>query len=243
MPRPKTAALNGPFNTRIANRMRQLGMNKLEEFADHFGLGRTTVYALVQGRTSITGAQVKPSLDTLIKLAQALEIPAHVLLYELDPTAPGAETLSEHPPITKVPILAASPRIPVVGQVGAGPDQSDQLEESFLVEESFARGKNLIAFRVFGNSMEGGRNPIFDGDLVLVNTLDKGVTGGTVVARLEGDGHVCKRLILDPSGKPQYLTSTNPEYVDPTFAMIPADRVAEVVGSVVRVVRDIQSAS
>lgn len=239
MPRPKTAALNGPFNKRISEKMKQLGMTKLEEFADEFELGRTTVYALVQGRTSTAGTQVKPSIDTLIKLAGALDVPTHILLYELDPDAPGADTLQEYPPITRIPIMAASPRIPLVGQVGAGPEQSDELNESLIVEESFARGKNLVAFRVFGNSMEGGKTPIFDGDLVLVNTLSKGAANSTIVARLAGDGYVCKRLVTDHSGQPVYLSSSNPEYVDPFFAIITPDRVSEIVGEVVRVIRDV----
>lgn len=248
MARPKNKLLDpnelqGPFNQQIMDYIRKTGMDGLNEFADKFGIGRTTMYDLVLKGSTRGGKPYRPSIEILLKLAEALEIPVHELLYQLEPDAFGAEVLDEYPPIRMVPILAASPRIPVVGQVGAGPDQSDQLEESLVIEESFARGKNLVAFRVFGNSMEGGRNPIFDGDLVLVNTLDKGTGGSTVVARLAGDGYVCKRLVADATAKPLYLTSTNSEYVDAEFAMITADRVEEITGAVVRVIRDIQSAS
>jgi repressor LexA len=208
--------------------MKELGIERLEEFADHIGMGRATLYALVRGRVSQVGTPIKPSFDTLVLLAKGLDRPLHQLVYMLDPDAPGADEIPRDLPIMQpVPIKTA-------GWIGAGPDEYEEIDgEHIWVEERFARGKDLVAFRIRGDSMEGGPRPIFDGDLVLVNKKDKGFDGATVVARLDGGGYVCKLLKDDRFGK--HLVSQNPNYTNGTPPYIPADQVEEIVGRVIEV--------
>lgn len=49
--------------------------------------------------------------------------------------------------------------------------------------------------------MEGGKRPIFDGDLVIVDRKDKGRDGTLVVARLKDGIYICKMLRDDGSGR------------------------------------------
>jgi phage repressor protein C with HTH and peptisase S24 domain len=131
------------------------------------------------------------------------------------------------------PLMRPLP-VRIAGWVGAGPDQN---EEAYLdpvwVEEQFAQGKDLLAFKIRGDSMEGGRRPIFDGDLVLVNRNDKGYDGAAVVARLRSDGYVCKLLKIDKYGT--NLVSANPAYTNGTPPYISGEQVSELVGRVVEV--------
>ena len=90
-----------------------------------------------------------PSFDTLTKLALALKKPTHELLYLIDPTAPGTDTpmASE---VSQVPVAIA-------GRAGAGPDQNYELDGHTYVDREFAKGRDLIAFRIAGDSMAGGK--------------------------------------------------------------------------------------
>ena len=219
----KFVELRGPINGLIADRMIQLGHQNVREFADYAGIGRTSLHDLLRGRSRTNGSWVKPSLDTLTKLATALQRPTHELLYLIEPEAPGAD----------VPMASEIKQVPVqvARRVGAGPEQDWELEQYTYVEREFAEGRDLVAFKVEGNSMDGGSRPIASGDLVIVDRRQGGEFNSPVVARLTDDGYVCKRL------RPgNFLDSTNPAYDDPDFAIIVPDRVAEVVGRVVRTI-------
>jgi repressor LexA len=227
MPRAATKraeSLSGPFKERILRRMRQLGMAKLEQFAEFSGIGATTVYGLVQGRVSRHGKSVKPSLETLARLADALEVPLHELVYELEPAARGAESADPRK-VLRLPVHVA-------GWVGAGPVQEDEiLDDSVWVDAHVARSKDLVAFRIRGDSMAMGPRPILSGDIVLVDRNDKGHDGAAVVARLAGEGYVCKVLKDDRFG--WKLISANTRATDGTPPYISAEEVAEVVGRVI----------
>jgi transcriptional regulator with XRE-family HTH domain len=93
MPRiRKKSNWNGPFGKQIEALMRELDIERLEDFAELAELGATTVYNLVHGRTTPTGETVTPSIDTPVKLAVALDAPLHDLLYQLVPEAVPRET-------------------------------------------------------------------------------------------------------------------------------------------------------
>lgn len=209
--------LRGQLNDLIVQRMSSQGIDSVKEFADKHGIGRSTLYDLVRGRSD--GTISNPSLETISRLAEALDRPAHEILYLVNPDAPGAAaTISA----LQVPVYMA-------GQAGAGPQQLHELEQQIFVEADFARGRDLVAFKVNGNSMAGGKRPIYDGDVVIVDRNIAPEINMPVVARLTGDGYVVKRL------RPRnILDSTNPDFNGP-HALIAPDEIAQVVGKVVRV--------
>lgn len=216
----------GPLNSLVAQRMRELGIANVVGFAEHAGISDTAMYDILNGRV-VNGVLIMPKWQIITKLAQALNRPTHELLYLLDPDAPGADLVVG---VRQVPVYIA-------GSVGAGPEQLEPLDEVVYVERAFAENRELVAFRVVGNSMAGGRHPIYDGDVVIVQRGTEGELNFPVVARLRDDGYVVKRL--RPGG---ILDSANSEFMDPDFALIPPDRVAQIVGQVVRVVSNIHCA-
>lgn len=217
--------LEGPFNDWIAERMDELGIRSVEEFARYAKIGRATMHNVIRGRVSPKGTWVKPSIETLEALAIALNRPIQELIFRLMPNAPGSELMATPP---------AQIQVPVVGVVGAGPGQDVEIDDGYIfVEPAFARGKRLAAYRVFGDSMCAGRRPICHGDTIIVNLLDKGESGSVVVARLVDGTQVCKALKVDKFGK--RLMSLNPLYTNSTPPVIPASDVAEIIGKVVRV--------
>lgn len=227
----KLEELPGPFNKLIGQRMRELGMERLEQFAAYSELGDTTLYNLVLGRVSPSGSLVKPSFDTLLRLSIALSVPLADLVYMLAPEAPGAQLQEDKTPgVHKLDLEVA-------GWVGAGPAQNEQADlPPIVVEDRFARGKELRAFKVRGDSMAAGKRPIMDGDVVVVNVKDKGSNTASVVARLLDGAYVCKMLKDDRFGR--MLQSRNPEHTNGTPSAIPIDEVAEIVGRVVRIIHD-----
>lgn len=231
--RQELRRLRGPLNSLIAQAMRRDGIKEVARWADHWGIGRTTLYSLLRGRETSSGKWMRPSLETLTILARALDQPLHTLVYLVEPDAYGASLIQTTPP----PPTVREIDVRVAGWVGAGPDQDEWDTSTVCVEESFARGKDLIAFRIRGDSMAAGRQPIYDGDIVIVNRRDKGANTSTVVARLASDGYVCKVLKDDRFGR--LLQSRNVDHTNGTPTAIPMSDVEEIVGRVVRIVSDV----
>ena len=221
----------GPFNKLIADFMVRRNMRRIEEFAAASGIGETTLYNIVMGKKTATGRPQKILVDTLAKLADTLHVPMHELLYMLEPDGYGRDQLADRPAAVRI-------KVQLAGMVGAGSTQQTESDRDIYIEEDFARGKDLVAFQVQGNSMEGGKNPIHDGDIVVVNRNDRGLIGNIVVARINDDGYVCKKPLIDGAGQLQQLVSTNLDYADPQFRIIDRENVAEIVGKVVRVIHD-----
>jgi len=223
----KLEDLNGPFNDLIAEKMKRLGISSLEEFAEYSGIGQTTLYNLALGRVSESGTHVKPSIDTLARLSNALEVPLGVLIYRVAPEAfPPASDLG-----------GQRLEVHVAGWVGAGPgEDEEECRPPIVVEDWFARGKDLVAFKVRGDSMAAGKRPILDGNIVIVNRKDQGHNTDSVVAQLFDGSYICKMLKDDRHER--QLVSRNPEHTNGTPSMIPLDQIARIVGKVVRTVRD-----
>jgi repressor LexA len=209
------ARLEGPFAEEILAAMKRLGMRRLEEFADAFGLGRTTVYNLVLGR-KVGNKWIKPSLDTVVRLSLALNIPVEDLIAKL--YEDEVPTLGQREEV----------HVPVVGYVGGGPSQLEEIEERTVPVRAKGNARHLVAFRVRGDSMCAGKRPICDGDIIIVNTEDKGHPGAIVVARLANGEYVVKKMVNG------HLVSANPE-ANHGPPVIPVQEVEEIVGRVVEV--------
>ncbi|MCL6529663.1 MAG: helix-turn-helix domain-containing protein [Meiothermus ruber] len=211
--------LNGPFNEWIDQAMKEQGIRSYNEFADKYGIGRSTLSNLRRGRQSPTGNWIKTDLRTLERLAVALGRPLTDVIeryYESE---------------NKLELIR--PKVPLVGWVGAGPGQLVE-EDGIYVEPELAKGRDLIAFRVYGDSGCAGRFPICHNDIILVDRNDQGRPNWPVVARLNDGTYVCKLLKVERGGS--YLISANPMASNgPTT--IPLQEVDQVIGSVVEVRR------
>ena len=122
-----------------------------------------------------------------------------------------------------------SVRVPVVGRVTAGAPilAVEQREGTRPVDADFARGRELFALRVRGDSMQNAA--ILDGDLVVVERTPEAKNGDIVVALLEEEATV-KRFFREADGF--RLQPENDAY-DPIFT-----RELVILGRVVAVFRD-----
>ena len=122
-----------------------------------------------------------------------------------------------------------SVRVPVVGRVTAGAPilAVEQREGTLPVDADFARGRELFALRVRGDSMQNA--DILDGDLVVVERTPEAKNGDIVVALLEEEATV-KRFFREADGF--RLQPENDAY-DPIFT-----RELVILGRVVAVFRD-----
>jgi repressor LexA len=209
-------------------------LSSYDAFASKYDMGTSTLYELIRGRSPARGAWVLPSLSTLIKLARALNMPLHEVIYLADPTAPGAEEFAQQlspPALRRVEVGTAN-------WVGAGPEQTEFILDDILwVDEAWARGRDLVAFRVRGDSMANPLDPIRDGDIVIIDKNEENQPNKPVVAILKSGGYVCKLLKSDQHENS--LMSTNPLQTNGTPSHIPISQVQEIVGAVVRVIHDI----
>lgn len=222
----------GPLNALIVRAMRRDGIREITKWADHHGIGRTTLYSVLRGRETASRKWVKPSVDTLIRLAAALDVPLHELIYLVAPDAPGANAKQR---VTAGYLQAFGvERIPIEALSQA---QSAGTAPRFAyAEPDLSRGRDLRAFRMQGDSMAAGRTPIHDDDVVLVDVRDKGSDAATVIARLLDGRYVCKVLKDDKFGR--LLQSRNVDHTNDAPSAIATEDVAEIVGRVVRIIHD-----
>lgn len=102
-------------------------------------------------------------------------------------------------------------RIPVLGRVTAGiPIEAiEDIIDYEEVDDRLASIGSLFGLRIKGNSMEPR---ICDGDVVIVHKTEDAGTGDTVIATINGDDAVCKKLYR--YGDTVLLRSSNPAYED-----------------------------
>lgn len=102
-------------------------------------------------------------------------------------------------------------RIPVLGSVPAGiPIEAiEDVIDYEEIDERLASIGELFGLRIKGNSMEPR---ICNGDTVIVHKQPEAENGDTVIATINGDDAVCKKLYI--YGDTILLRSTNPIYED-----------------------------
>lgn len=162
----------------------------LEELGNMVGVGKSTV------RKWENGMIQNMRRDKIEKLARALGIsPLDILGQSRPETKKKASTFT----------------IPVLGRVAAGiPIEAveDIVDYEELASNVFKdSAKNYFGLQVKGNSMEPR---ICDGDYVIVHKQDDAETDDIVIALVNGDDAVCKRL--KKYADSIALVSLNPAY-------------------------------
>ena len=114
----------------------------------------------------------------------------------------------------RIPAMRVSLKVPVLGRVAAG-RPSEALEAVIgweCVSEEMAESGDYFGLQIKGDSMEPRMK---NGDIVIVRKQEDADSGDTVIALVNGNDAVCKRLKKYPDGSIA-LMSTNPAY-DPMF--------------------------
>ena len=178
--------MNMEIGEKIKLRRNELGWTQ-QQLADKMGYtSKSTIARIEKGNNDV-------AQKNIAKFAEVLNVS---IAYLMDWTEEA-----ESKPI----------RIPVLGRVAAG-IPIEAIEEIIDYEEvdgnTTAPGE-LFGLLIKGNSMAPR---ICDRDVVIVRKQEAADSGDVVIATINGDDAVCKRLLI--YGKTILLRSNNPEYED-----------------------------
>ena len=170
------------------------------KFAEKSGLTSGYITMLLNGENPKTHRPIKPTIDTYIKIADAMGITVNELFKRMD-DAP----IEVNAPSASKPIMIPR-RIPILGDTAAGaPIYADEQYDDFIEIPTDGREYDA-AVRVQGDSME----PQFSiGDLALIRYQDDVEDGQIAVVGL--DDEVTLKRVFHIKGALQ-LQSDNPRY-------------------------------
>ena len=164
----------------------------LEELGNKVGVGKSTV------RKWENGMIANMKQDKILKVAEALNTtPAYLM---------GWDEAKEEPKKKGV-------KIPVLGRVAAGVpiEMIEDVLDYEEITEDMAKHGEYFALKIQGDSMTPR---IWNNDVVIVRQQDDAENGDIVIAAINGDDAVCKRLQKYNDGIA--LISLNPVY-DPIY--------------------------
>ena len=173
--------------------------------------------------SSYVSGRYAPKQNNIYLLAKALNVNVEWLMGADIPMTYFKEAgSSEH---------NSAVRIPVLGRVAAG-IPINAIEETIDWEEipaEMAGSDEYFGLRIKGDSMSPR---IMDGDTVIVRRQDDADTGDIVIAIVNGDDGVCKKLRKTDSGI--MLISLNPAYDPMVFDHSDIDTIpVNIIGRVV----------
>ena len=184
----------------------------LEELGNKVGVGKSTV------RKWENGMIANMKRDKILKVAEALNTtPAYLMGWD--------ETNEESPPKKK------GIKIPVLGRVAAGVpiEMIEDVLDYEEITEDMARHDKYFALKIQGDSMTPR---IWNNDVVIVRQQDDAENGDIVIATVNGDDAVCKRLQKYNDGIA--LISLNPQYEPIYFKKDEVDeKPVRIIGKVV----------
>lgn len=203
------------ISTRIQQAMDIRGL-KQTDLVERTKISKGSLSSYVSGRYA-------PKQNNIYLLAKALNVNVEWLMGADIPMTYFKEVRSsDHNPAV---------RIPVLGRVAAG-IPINAVEETIDWEEipaEMSGSDEYFGLRIKGDSMSPR---IMDGDTVIVRRQDDADTGDIVIAIVNGDDGVCKKLRKTDSGI--MLISLNPAYDPMVFDHSDIDTIpVSIIGRVV----------
>ena len=181
------------------------------QFAMSCGLSNGYISMLEKNENPKTGLPIKPNIDQLVKIANAMGMTLTDLLQQADdmPVTVNDVKRMTRRPVNAKPI-SDSCSIPLVGRVAAGEplfDEGNVIGEVFVDPKLVAGAENLYALKVKGDSMSP---KILDGDTLIVREQPDAEDGEIVIVTVDGDEGTCKKLKRYPDTLA--LVSINPAF-------------------------------
>lgn len=195
------------------------------DFARASGLSKTYIWMLEKNYNPSSGKEVTPTIESIQKAAkgmfmtfdQLFEKIGDDVMVTLDDSIVGKKAV----------------RIPVLGKVAAGIPISaveDVLDYEDISDE-LARTGSFFALKIKGDSMSP---KIENGSIVIVRQQDDAESGNIVVAIINGDDAVCKKLVKSQNGIT--LVSINTTYDPLYFSNSDIEEVpVKIIGKVVEI--------
>lgn len=185
----------------IIKRYRNDHALSMDAFSERSGISKAYISLLEKNRHPKTGKEISPSIQCIRQAAQGMNMDFDDLFALLD------GKVEVNTPQQSQAIQAR--KIPVLGRVAAGIpiNAITEIIDTEEISEDMAKTGDFFALQIKGDSMEP---KISNGDVVIVRQQDDAETGDTVIALINGDDAVCKRLRKYKEGLE--LISTNPSY-------------------------------
>lgn len=185
----------------IIKRYRNDHTLSMDAFSERSGISKAYISLLEKNRHPKTGKEISPSIQCIRQAAQGMNMDFDDLFALLD------GKVEVNTPQQSQAVQAR--KIPVLGRVAAGIpiNAITEIIDTEEISEDMAKTGDFFALQIQGDSMEP---KISNGDVVIVRQQDDAETGDTVIALINGDDAVCKRLRKYKEGLE--LISTNPSY-------------------------------
>ena len=166
---------------------------KQADLVEKTGISKGALSSYISGRYS-------PKQNNIYLISKALSVNEAWLM--------GADV-----PMERIEIKGTK-EIPVLGRVAAGIpiNAITEIIDTEEISEDLAKTGGFFALKIKGDSMEPR---IVDGDVVIVKQQEDAENGDTVIALVNGDDAVCKRLRKYRDGLE--LISNNPAYAPMFF--------------------------
>lgn len=161
----------------------------MEEFGKRCGLSKAYISLIERNKNTRSDKPIVPSIDTVLSIADAMNMDLDELLNETDP---NQKVRINEPKIKGI-------RIPVLGRVIAGipiAAITDVLDYEEITPE-LARSGDFFALQVKGKSMEP---KLYENDVVIVKQQPDVESGETAIVLVNGNDATIKQIQKSESG-------------------------------------------
>lgn len=192
----------------ILKQYREHNEISMEEFSKRSSLSKGYISMLENNINPRNNKPIAPTLPTIQKIANGMNIDIDVLLKALD-SEQEISLDSDITTDTSPESIHTAISINVLGRVAAGIplDAIEEVIDTEEISQKMASDGEYFALKISGDSMEP---KISNGDVVIVRKQPDAEDGNLVIAMVNGYDAVCKRLKKYKDGIA--LISNNPAY-------------------------------
>ena len=197
----------------------------MDDFAKVSGISKTYISMLENGINKKNGKEIVPTVEYIRKAAKGMFMQFDDLFAMVD----GNTQINLDDTIVGKKAI----RVPVLGKVAAGIPISavEDVLDYEEISDTLAHTGTFFALKIKGDSMSP---KIENGSVVIVRQQETADNGSIVVALVNGDDAVCKRLVKNKNGI--QLVSINPAYDPLFFTNEECDAIpVKIVGKVVEI--------
>lgn len=192
----------------ILKQYREQNDISMEEFSKRSSLSKGYISMLENNINPRSSKPIAPTLPTIQKIANGMNIDIDTLLKTLD-SEQEISLDSDIPASASSQSSCAAVLINVLGRVAAGIPLNaiEEVIDTEEISQKMASDGEYFALKISGDSMEP---KISNGDVVIVRKQPDAEDGNLVIAMVNGYDAVCKRLKKYKEGIA--LISNNPAY-------------------------------
>ena len=160
----------------------------MDSFSDKSGISKAYISLLEKNRHPKTGKEIAPSIQCIKQAADGMNMDFNTLFNMLD----GNVSLEDGGTSEQI-VSRKGFTINVLGRVAAGlPIEAiENIIDTEEISEEMARTGEYFGLQIHGDSMEPR---MYEGDIVIVRKQEDAESGDIVIAMVNGNDAVCKRL-------------------------------------------------